>query len=432
MRKTIRNIFVIGLSNVFQSGGVFLKGVILARILGVHQFGGAVIIISITSALDLFADAGVDRFIVQNRFGYRSDILRTAHAFRFGGSVAIGLVILALSYPLALVFQAPELWWPIAATGGVVSLRGLSSLYYKLQQREHRFESETVIDVGRVAADLACTAIVALWTHSILAVLAGAYANALAQMLISHLQSRGRYSFMPRRALIGLVGRFSVPVYINALMLFAAMQGDRMVVGAMFNRRQLAMYAVACTLGAGVATLISKVIERLLLPVMSNRDLTKLGRRRQTNLIGAVIVAGSVLFLIGVSVVAPSLIRIIYGPAYTGLSEIVFAAAIFQMIQIQQSWLTSLLVANGSTSRFPLITLMRAAAFPTAILFRSLGFSLVSIPLAFALGATLSLGVSYQAARPLELVDRRLVVASFATIAVAIAFAVAFSMGLHP
>jgi O-antigen/teichoic acid export membrane protein len=310
----------------------------------------------------------------------------------------------------------------------VVSLRGLSNLYFKLQQREHRFESETIIDVGRVAADLASTTIVALWTHNILAVLAGAYANALAQMVISHVLSRGPYSFIPRRALVALVGRFAVPIYINALMLFAAMQGDRMVVGTMFNRQQLAMYAVACTLGAGIATLLSKVIERILLPVMSNRDLPRLERRRQTNLLGAVIIAGSVLFLIGVSLVAPKLIRIIYGPAYIGLGEIVFAAAIFQMVQIQQSWLTSLLIANGLTSRFPLITLMRAVAFPTAIAFRLMGFSLVCIPLAFAFGATLSLGVSYKAARPLGLIAKPIIAVSFASIAVAIAAAIVFSL----
>jgi hypothetical protein len=106
----------------------------------------------------------------------------------------------------------------------------------------------------------------------------------------------------------------------------------------------------------------------------------------------------------------------------------VFAAAIFQMVQIQQSWLTSLLIANGLTSRFPLITLMRAVAFPTAIAFRLMGFSLVCIPLAFAFGATLSLGVSYKAARPLGLIAKPIIAVSFASIAVAIAAAIVFSL----
>jgi hypothetical protein len=91
------------------------------------------------------------------------------------------------------------------------------------------------------------------------------------------------------------------------------------------------------------------------------------------------------------------------------------------MIQLEQNWLTTVLMANGRTSSFPAITAMRAAAFPAAILLASFGLSVLSIPLAFALGAALSLAMSYYAARSLRLIDRSLVIASFARIFVATA-----------
>jgi O-antigen/teichoic acid export membrane protein len=246
------------------------------------------------------------------------------------------------------------------------------------------------------------------------AVLAGAYTNAIVHLAISHLQRGGvPYSFLPRRQLVKLVGRFSVPIYVNATMLFAAMQGDRMVVAAMFSKRELALYTVACTVGQGFVTVVGKVSERLLLPIMAVRGGSIAQRRQQANRIGALMIGGSFVFLVVIAIVGPGLVHVIYGPGYTGLPNIVFAAAIFQMIQMQQSWLNSLLMSNGLTAPFPTITAMRAVAFPAAILFVSLGLSLVAIPLAFALGAGLSLAVSYYAARPLGLVDKRLTIVSF-------------------
>ncbi len=420
-RRMIRNLFIVGFSNAFGLATTFMRGVILARILGQAEFGLAVILIAITGALDMFADAGIDRFIVQHRFGDRSDLMRTSHAFRVGGSVIVGVAIALASYPLSLVFSSRELFIPIALTGGVVSLRGLVNLSYKLQQRQHRFERETLIDTARFSVELATTTIVALLTHSFWAVLVGAYFNAVTQVAMSHLLARHRYSFWPRRRVTALVARFSTPIYINAAMLFAASQGDRMVVATTFSKQQLALYAAACAIGQGVSALANKMTMSMLLPILSDRDLGKAERWRRTNRLGAMVIAGSLVFLLGMSLIGPMLVRLLYGPAYGGLRNIIFASAIVQMIQLEQGWLTTVLMANGQTGKFPLITSMRAAAFPAAFVFVAAGLSILSIPLAFALGAALSLAVSYYAARPLQIIDRWLVAASFARIVVATA-----------
>ena len=420
MFRTLNNVAVIAASSVLQAAVVFAKGVILARILGVHQFGLAVIIIAITGALDMFADAGIDRYIVQSRFGYRPDVINTSHAYRVAGSTIVGILIGALSFPLSIVFKAPELFLPIAATGGIVILRGFVNLGYKLQQRDHRFEQETIIDSTRTIVDLAVTTAAAYYMHSFLAVLVGFYANAITHVILSHIVTRNNYDFRPRRALVKLVGRFSVPIYINATMLFAAMQGDRLVVAAMFNKREVALYAVACTLGQGVTTLIGKVTERILLPVLRPGGKFQSDSKRVVSLLGLLFVIGSFMFELSVCSVGPWATRIIYGPAYVRITGIIFAASIFQMIQLQQAWLNSVIMANGLTIYFPRITLMRSIAFPAAILFGIMGFSIIAIPIAFALGASFSLAMSYYSARKLDLIDRRLPFLSFFVIGISL------------
>jgi O-antigen/teichoic acid export membrane protein len=432
MIKILKNVLVVGFSNLVQAGSVFLKGVILARILGVHEFGFAIILLSVTGALDIFADAGIDRFVVQSRFGFRADVMATSHAFRLFGSLLVGAAIAVCAYPLALLFKSDRLFLPIASAGGVVAIRGLVNLRYKLQQRNHRFEQETIIDTVRFSADLAVASALAVTTHSFLAALGGSYANALVQLILSHSMVKGPYSFWPRQKLTKLVGRFSVPIYINATMLFAAMQGDRMVVAGVFSKSAVALYAVSGTLGQGLASVIGKIAERLLLPLLARRDTEQKKRRQQVSYLGYIFISGSFVFQILISVVGPTLIRKIYGHAYTGIDLLVWAAAIFQMIQIQQAWLNSTLMANGVTNIFPWITLARSAAFPVAITLALLGQPLVCIPISFAFGAALSLAISYRAAGRLGLIAPPLPVLSFSVITVSIVFVVFNSLFIRP
>jgi O-antigen/teichoic acid export membrane protein len=377
----------------------------------------ALILLAITAGLDLFADAGIDRFVVQNRFGHRADLMRTAHAFRVVGSGLVGLSIVLLAYPVARVFDAPDLWLPIALTGGVVAIRGFVNLSYKLQQRSHRFDREAAIHMSVYAVELVVTTLVALWTKSYWAVLIGAYLNAITHVVISHVLAKGAYSFMPRSKLIGLVSRFSTPIYLNAALLFAAAQGDRIVIATSFSKQDLAFYATASAIGAGVTGLVGAMTMSIMLPKFAPRGgVPGLSRLRMNLLTGAVI-AASVVFAVGLGLFGPPLVGVLYGPAFAGLGVLVIAASVVQMISLEQSWLTTLLMANGLTARFPLITIMRASAFPAALVMVHFGMSILAVPIAFALGATMSLAVSYHAVSHLQLISGKLIILSFARIA---------------
>lgn len=417
----IKRLLLVGFYSGYGIAISFARGIAFARILGTDKFGLAVILISILSAMDIFADAGIDRFVVQSRFGHRQDMMRTSHAYRVFGSSLVGGVVLTLSYPLAIIFNHPQMWPAIAAMSGVIVLRGFVNLDYKLEQRKNRFGFETKIDIARFTVEFLVLLFVALATRSYWAVVIGAYANSLIHLLTSHAMARGKYSFIPRRRVVGLVGRFSTPIYINAALLLAAMQGDRLVIAASFNSHQLALYAAACALGQGAIALLSKVIMNVFLPMFSRVLEQGHAARANINRVGLLLIIGSVVFVVGLTVAAPPIVALLYGPEYTGLRGIIFASAIVQMIQIEQAWLTTLLMANGLTREFPKITIMRAVAFPIAIAFASWGFDMVAIPLAFAIGALLSLIVSYRAAKPLKLISPYLLAISFSRITLAIA-----------
>jgi O-antigen/teichoic acid export membrane protein len=411
----LQNILVVGASHGFVYASTFLRSFFLARILGPDAYGFAVILITITAALDVFADAGIDRFVVQNRFGYRQDVMKTAHAFRVFGSAVVGLGIAVLSFPVSKAVHAPNLLLPIASTGGIVAIRGFVNLSYKLQQRHHRFGREAWISAIVCSLEIIVTTSVAIFTKSYLAVLAGAYVNAIAHVILSHVVAKGPYSFLPRGRLIGLVTRFSAPIYINAALLVSA-QSDRLVIATSYSKRDVAYYATASAIGAGITSLARSMIMQIMLPRLAQHRGVSGMTSPPVNQLTAGVIAFSVFYLIGISLVGPTLVGVLYGPAFRGLGTLVYASAITQMIQLEQAWLVTLLIANGLTRSIPVITFVRATAFPAALLMAKLGFSIVAVPLAFAFGEMLSLAVSYFAARELRAIDGRLIVASFARV----------------
>lgn len=408
----IKNVIVVGFADAFGIAVGFLRGVILARLLGPEQFGLVIILIAVTAALEMFADAGIDKYLIKSRFGYRSDVLRTCHFFRVAGSSAVALSILLLALPLAELFDAPAIALAIALSGGVVFLRGFVHLDYKLQQRENRFGKEATIDLVRWTADLAAAAVIGLLTRSYWAIIAAVYVNVAVQLLMSHASARTAYRFMPRRVLLPLVARFSTPIYINAALLLAAVQGDRLVVAAMFTKQQLAFYSVAGAIGSGLVSLANKMTMTMMLPKFAIHGGPIEARRRQVNRLGTLIVWGSLAFLLASALLLPTIVEFIYGGSYRGLRPLIVACAVVQMIQFEQGWLTTVLLANGKTKLFPVLTILRAAALPVAVLLVSMSFTLIAIPLAVAFGALLSLIASYWAAYPLTLISRGMMLTS--------------------
>lgn len=426
-----RSLMVVSASSMAAVGAAFLRGIILAHLLTPREFGLGVILITLTGALDMFADAGLDRFVIQSRFGFREDIIRTSHYFRVVGSLLVAAAIVALAYPLALLFHAPTMFPAIALTGGVVALRGFVDLRYKLQQRAHRFEAEARIEISRSAAEVVVLLATALIFHSYWAVIAGAYVNAVTHLLLSHRAAAEPYRLAPRKRLLGLVGKFSSPIYVNAALLLAAIQGDRLVVATLFDKSELAFYTVACAISQGLMVVLNRITTSLLLPRMASKVVTFEARRRQVNRLGLAMIALSTAFLICMTIFGPLVTPVVYGARYHGLVAIIFASSIVNMIQIEQVWVTTLLMANGRTASFPVITVMRASAVPIAIVFAKIGASLLAIPLAFAVGAAFSLAATYYATSSLKLIDRRLIALSFARTVLFIAAAPALATAFH-
>lgn len=406
-KKNAVSTLIISGSSIYIIIVSFLRGVIVARMFGPEEFGFAVIIITISAGMDLLCDGAVDQYVVRSRFGHRKDVLAVAQGWRLASTLIASIPLVIFAAPIANAVGAAELAGAIAALIVPAILRGFSTLEIKAQQRQHRFDHEAKIDVLRTTAELITLLGAALLLPSHWAVVAGLTANAAVQFVASAVLCGRlpRLSFRPR--LRRLIARFSIPVTLNAMILFAATQGDRFIIASAFNAGTLALYAAACALGQAVATLLSRIIGRLFLPHFGASTVGHAQKRHQADNLSMLFLIGSFAVAVTLTLAVPPIVPLIYGPAFRDVHHIVAASAALQMLQIEQAWLTTLMVGAGATARFPVITGARALALPLVLPLLWKTGDILLVPIALTAGAAVSLLISYTTLVGIDVLSRR-------------------------
>ena len=398
-RRLISGAALISGANVVSILSTFLRGVLLARMLGPSQYGVVVLLLTAASAIDLIVDAGVEQYIVRSRFGHQAQAVHAAERFRRSGAVGLALLFVVAAPLISKLTNVTGHEAELRAIGFVSLIRSMASLQYKVQQRQGRFGKETLLEITRSLVDiLVCVTVAYVW-RSPWAIVIGAYANTITFTILSWIL-KGPTDKKPGVGRFPtLIWHFSWPIYVNSIILFLAIQGDRVVVANLFKPADLARYAAASAIGAGAISLINRVTTVVLLPHFG-KGVPMAQKRLWANWISLAAMIGSTVFLLGLSGLGPFAVRLLYGPHFAGLASIVFASACLQMIQIEQGWLTTVLVGEGATKRFPLITGLRAISLPVAYLLARYVQRVELVPFAFSIGALASLITSYMVARP--------------------------------
>jgi hypothetical protein len=151
-------------------------------------------------------------------------------------------------------------------------------------------------------------------------------------LVISHFLAERpyRWSWAWRSDYAKTMWDFGWPLLLNGFVMFAAQQGDQMIVGAKFSMEELALYSVAFTLTSLPWMIFAQVGGSLMLPLLSgqqeDRNQFDLHYHRCLELS----VIASLLILGPLVVAGDPLVRLLYGPKYSeaGSLMVVFGAVV--------------------------------------------------------------------------------------------------------
>lgn len=269
--SAVRNVRWVGMIQVTRIGVQLLSLLILSRLLTPADFGLVAIVFAINNFALLLRDMGTASAIIQ-RDQLDEQTVRTAHSSNCFIGVGLGAILLALSYPLAVMFKTPGLMPLVQLAALAFPFLGGSTVHQALLERASKF------------AVVARIEITALLTGFVIAVVtaymgAGAYSLVLQSLTISVLSAvqfwlasdariKWGWSLEHARALWGYSGSLFGFNLVN----YFSRNTDTMIIGRMLGPAALGPYSLAHRVMLFPLQNLTFVAMRALFPMMSRQQ----------------------------------------------------------------------------------------------------------------------------------------------------------------
>lgn len=326
-------------------GGQILKHVgqigivmVLARWLTPADFGRVAMIGVVTGFLSLFGELGIGPALIQKRE------LQKAHlAAAFWGSLAAGLAVMLL-----LMVSAPAVG-AIYADAGLVPLTvalavnfpvvALATVPLQLLQRELHLDRLALVELlslaggGVLAVSLALSGAGA-WSL-VGQTLATSGTTVLAAWTLAPVRVKDTRGSSVRAVCeaLGELLRFGRPLVGSNVLTYITRNADTALIGRFLGAHALGYYALAYRLLLFPLQNISWALGRALFPALARVSDPEHVRRGYRRVVEAIALAAFPM-MIGMAIVAPELIRLLYGPQW---EPAVFPARLFCVLGALQA-----------------------------------------------------------------------------------------------
>ena len=362
----------------------FSRNVLFARLLFEGDFGKLMLLASVLRLAEMLTDVGIERLIVQERDGGATLLQRELHGLSILRGFCAGLVILALSYPLAMALPegpGPNAYMMLALPP---MIRGFMHLDARRAERLFNFTLTAVVEVG---AGLAAIGLMLILSFEMGGYRLGLVIFVLHQLMFvgfSHAVALRRYRISFSRRTLQRVWSFGRLLVLNAGLLWITFQADRFVLAKFFNWEDLARYAIAFQLAFLPTQIITRVINSLLAPHL--RMTARAGHPSLFIRSMAGFAALAAVFGVLFGLLASPLIREVYGANYLLGTDIYWAFALAGAIRILRAPVSQFAIFHHRGGDVVKASIIRASALLPIVLLVSHDPTLITVILFACLG----------------------------------------------
>ncbi len=335
------------------------SNLILTRLLFPEAFGLMALIQVVIVGLTLFSDVGIAPSIAQSKRGDDPDFLNTAYTIQALRGAGLWLAACALAWPVAQFYDAPQLliYLPIAALSLLIA--GFNPTRIETAHRHLQMGRLTLLDLGSQVIGIVIMVVGALIWQSVLALVVGGVAGALAKLLLTHFYLPGAANrFRWERAAARELVHFGKWIFLSTMFWFFASQGDRAILGKFLSLDGLGIYNIGYFLASFPLLLGQNVTGRVMIPIYREtgaRDHDKLRRMRYA------LSAGLLLMLALMALAGPWLVGLLYDPRYLASGAILVVLALALMPQVIGLTYDQAALAAGDSRRFFISSATRAS-----------------------------------------------------------------------
>ncbi len=248
----------------------FGTNVVMARLLAPEAFGLMALVNTFLQGLKMFSDLGLNVNIIQNKRGTDDVFLNTAWTLQVIRGAVLFLILGVIAWPVARVYEQPQLLWLLVATGTTVLLSGFYSTGIATSYRRLQPKRLILAQLASQAVSVVVTIVWAFLYPNVWAFVGGVIVSSAMLLILSHrLDPSHRDGFAwdatARRDLITF-GRW---IFVSTAMTFLAAQADRLILGKLLDISYFGLYGIATGMAKVPERLISMLSHHVLLPFLS-------------------------------------------------------------------------------------------------------------------------------------------------------------------
>ena len=326
--KAIRSSVWVAASSAGVAVLNFGRGIVLAWLLAPEVFGLMAVCLMATRLIEIFTETGFGAALIhrQQRFEEARD---TAFTMMFVRGLALTLLA-ALTAPwVARFYDEPILASLVAVNGLSFVFTGCRNLNTVALQKELNLRRVTYLELTTSLMTFVTSLGLAYWLRSAWALVYAQVASAAINSLLSFVivPGRIRFRFDPAVAKeLYQYGRFMTGL---AIVVFLTRELDNALIGKLLGMETLGYYVVAYSLATIPTDYLSRFIARVLFPMFSKLQHDPDGLRaeyaRGIRLITAIMVPVSV----AIFVLAPEIVRALYGARWSAAAAPLRILALF-------------------------------------------------------------------------------------------------------
>jgi O-antigen/teichoic acid export membrane protein len=255
-----------GVSQVLRLGG----NLILTRLLFPEAFGLMAIFQAVNYGVHMLSDVGIGPSIVQKERGNEPIFLNTAWTIQIVRGILACVALCALALPMAKLYGEPLLVSMLPVAGLIAIIGGFTSTKVYTAQRNMEAARITQIEIGTSAIGLLCTIILAWLLKSVWALVWGGLITSSLQLAASHIFLHGiKNQFAWDRDALNHLRGFGRWILLGSALAFFSIEGARLIIGAMLDMRQLALFTLASTMSLMFWQAMQQLSGRVYFPAYS-------------------------------------------------------------------------------------------------------------------------------------------------------------------
>ena len=222
-----------------------ITNIVLARLLTPEAFGIVTTLTMIISFTELFTDAGFQKYLIQHEFKDDVDRERCTNVAFWSNlimSIAIWVIIIILSKPIAVLVGIPDLSNAIAISCVMIPIAAFSSIQSALYQRDLDFKTLFKVRIVGIFIPLVVTIPLAFFFRNFWALLTGYITGSVVNAIILTYYSKWKPRLFYRWRIFKNMFSFSVWTMIEQVSIWLTSYLDIFIVGVILSSYYLGIY----------------------------------------------------------------------------------------------------------------------------------------------------------------------------------------------